>query len=140
MLNFPVHGPARPGSAHPLLRAAPVRREPLGPHSHHLDPCAALSAGVAAPSARSRSPQDQRRRGVIYGLQAVFVTLAVALSPRYTSAYVHALRTESMSPQIGSPKSEVANSVLKRSSSFHAVLVAIDDRDRIEFVSWWPRR
>jgi hypothetical protein len=36
MLNLPVHGPARPGSAHRLLRAAPVRREPLGPHRHHL--------------------------------------------------------------------------------------------------------
>jgi hypothetical protein len=31
MLNLPVHGPARPGPAPPLLRAAPVRREPLKP-------------------------------------------------------------------------------------------------------------
>ena len=36
MLNLPVHGPTRSGSAHPLLRAAPVRREPLGPHRHQL--------------------------------------------------------------------------------------------------------
>jgi hypothetical protein len=36
MLNLPVHGPARPRPAHPLLRPAPVRREPLSPHGHHL--------------------------------------------------------------------------------------------------------
>ena len=35
MLNLPVHGPPRPTRS-PLLRAAPVRREPLGPHRHHL--------------------------------------------------------------------------------------------------------
>ena len=36
MLNLPVHGPPRPRPAPPLLRAAPVRREPLGPHRHQL--------------------------------------------------------------------------------------------------------
>lgn len=36
MLNLPVHGPARPRPAHPLLQAAPVRREPLSPDRHHL--------------------------------------------------------------------------------------------------------
>jgi hypothetical protein len=34
MLNLPVHGPARPRPAHPLLRAAPVRREPLVSDRH----------------------------------------------------------------------------------------------------------
>jgi hypothetical protein len=36
MLNLPVHGPARPGPAPPLPRAAPVGREPLSPDSHYL--------------------------------------------------------------------------------------------------------
>lgn len=36
MLNLAVHGPARPEPAPPLLQAAPVRREPLGPNPHHL--------------------------------------------------------------------------------------------------------
>ena len=36
MLNLPVHGPTRPEPAPPLLQAAPVRREPLGPNPHHL--------------------------------------------------------------------------------------------------------
>ena len=31
MLKLAVHGPARPRPAPPLLRAAPVRREPLKP-------------------------------------------------------------------------------------------------------------
>jgi hypothetical protein len=34
LLNLPVHGPARPGPAPLLLRAAPVRQEPLGLHRH----------------------------------------------------------------------------------------------------------
>jgi hypothetical protein len=36
MPKLAVHGPARSRPAPPLLRAAPVRREPLGPHRHHL--------------------------------------------------------------------------------------------------------
>jgi hypothetical protein len=36
MLNLPVQAPARPGPAHLLVRAAPVRREPLSRHGHHL--------------------------------------------------------------------------------------------------------
>ena len=36
MLNLPVHGPTRPEPAPPLLQAAPVHREPLGPNPHHL--------------------------------------------------------------------------------------------------------
>jgi hypothetical protein len=36
ILQLAVHGPARPRPAPPLLRAAPVRREPLNPHRHHL--------------------------------------------------------------------------------------------------------
>jgi hypothetical protein len=36
MLNLPVHGSIRPEPAPPLLQAAPVRQEPLGPNPHHL--------------------------------------------------------------------------------------------------------
>jgi hypothetical protein len=36
LLNLPVHGPTRPGPAPPILQAARVRREPLGPNPHHL--------------------------------------------------------------------------------------------------------
>ena len=36
MLNLPVHGPTRPEPAPPLLQAAPVHHEPLGPNPHHL--------------------------------------------------------------------------------------------------------
>jgi hypothetical protein len=36
MLNLTVHGPTRPEPAPPLLQAAPVHQEPLGPNPHHL--------------------------------------------------------------------------------------------------------
>jgi hypothetical protein len=51
LLNLPVHRPPRPRPAPPLLRAAPVRQEPLSPHRHHL------------PHRRGQADTFLRRRG-----------------------------------------------------------------------------
>jgi hypothetical protein len=86
LLNLPVHGPARPAPAHPLLRAAPVRREPLSPHGHHLSDRGAAGRRLPArawhelggghprrprgvPGRPALPPQGQHRRDLPQGPQ-----------------------------------------------------------------------
>ena len=59
LLNLPVHGPTRPAPAHSLLRAAPVRREPLGPNRHHLSH--GRAAGRHLPARRGTSLEAATR-------------------------------------------------------------------------------
>src|SRR5215211_7777108 len=74
---------ARPRPAHPLLRATPLRREPLRPHRHNLSPCGKPTSCLSVtpawrppPAATSRRsgrpalpPDGQHRRHVPQGPQ-----------------------------------------------------------------------